>query len=924
MKSTPVTVQSRERPRPQTAVATEMSEHAFSMELDSEVPGLPVASASGGSKSPGASVESRGSSEARSEQGARVTFSLKGVVDGDAANGVWGADDRSRSGSGSALWHRPLGTFLQELGPRDQVRFVHGIARDSRGDLHYVMEIECCSLQADPAKARHRLDELTRGLAAALTGAAIGYRFEPCIDVGNLGASGFAFQVVVRPHGIASEAPAAGRLHPTPRRGTEASVRLPLAGAPAGCISPQLLLMLAGIGGPCEISMEFRGRRFADQECEAIREVADRLLDTSSQHVLLVSEDGVHGRASTAQVLAAHELMRWWSIDPRGVEMEVCVRSATELPIGFIRSVGQEVLGGRPFEVLGRPAGAEPHRSAWLPSYLPWGAGLPPLLPDSETAVRLGCAKDLPRWGRPVTCDGALLGQALTPFGVTPVRLSPADRAQSFYVMGRSGTGKSTFLSARIQQDIELGQGVLLVDPHGDLYSQVRSRIPKRRMADVTLLDFTDFDHCPGLNLLEHSGRHPQLNRNFVIRALSQVFHKLYANVPESMGPNFQLYMRNSVALAMEDPDGMSNLSDIPRLLHDDLYREYLLSHCRDREVRDFWVGVAHRAGGEFDLKNLAPWIINKFTEFTSNALVRQVVCQARSTFDFRRAMDEGQIVLVNLAKGVLGEPDSQFLGMLLTNSLLGAALSRAGCDPGARLPFNVYIDEFHGLTTLSALELLLAEARKYGITVTLAHQNLAQLPDRSAQTVLANTGSFVFFRLGVQDAQVLAPHVGGQLSANDLAALPDFHAVMQVKASGVPGRPMVVRTELPPAAPRGSYADPDQLVARSRQTYCTSAERVDRSSEQRKVAYLGRMKLSDLRLSAQLLGVLKEKRAETLHDVLKWPAADRVALGIAASTIRDRQVLRSLESLRLREPGQEPTPVETSESAGAGIPGTN
>lgn len=284
-------------------------------------------------------------------------------------------------------------------------------------------------------------------------------------------------------------------------------------------------------------------------------------------------------------------------------------------------------------------------------------------------------------------------------------------------------------------------------------------RVPAARRADVVRMDFTDFDQLPGLNLLELKTRHPELERNFIIQDLTRILQRLYDSVPESMGPMFLMYMRNALALVMSDRQATPTLLDVPRVFSDPAYRAYLLQNCTDTDVREFWRGIAGPATGDTSLSSIAPYIVNKFIEFTQNALVRRVVGQPKSTVDPRAVMDGRKILLVNLSKGLLSELDTRFLGMLLTGRLFAAAASRADMPAANRTPFYLYIDEFQNFTN-DSIAAMLAESRKYGLVLTVAHQELGQLPSTLRDAVLANTGSKVMFRVSCKDAETFAQYV--------------------------------------------------------------------------------------------------------------------------------------------------------------------
>jgi GTPase SAR1 family protein len=488
----------------------------------------------------------------------------------------------------------------------------------------------------------------------------------------------------------------------------------------------------------------------------------------------------------------------------------------------------------------------------------------PPLLPSPVSLAALGYARHFPVVRFAMPRAGIVLGDIPTPFADAEVRFAPSDRSQHCYVIGATGTGKSTLLRRMIEQDIAGGEGLALIDPHGDLYEQVLSAIPARRKNDVVLLDFTDNEHYVGLNFLECVSAYPDREKSFIIHQLAEIFWSLYAYVPESMGPAFQQYMH--IALVMEDPGKDLTLLEVPLVFADPTFRNYLLAHCSDEQVADFWQGIASRTTGENSLANMAAYITNKFTEFTQNQLVRMVVGQSRSSIDFQRIMDERRVLLVNLSKGLLSESDSKFLGMLVTGRLFAAAMARASAR---RTPFYVYMDEFQNFTT-PAVTQALAEMRKFGLSLTLAHQNLSQLPEQLREAVLANIGSRIFLRVGAMDAKRLAEFVSPHFGERDLVALPDHHAVARIKVDNVPSPAFAMRTRrLEGGSPTpAQQAITKDVIARSRAKYCRTVPEIRNEIAWRRARHVLRMSPAALGFSATACDFLKAHNVRVLSDL--------------------------------------------------------
>jgi Type IV secretion-system coupling protein DNA-binding domain len=325
--------------------------------------------------------------------------------------------------------------------------------------------------------------------------------------------------------------------------------------------------------------------------------------------------------------------------------------------------------------------------------------------------------------------------------------------------LGATGTGKSSLLHSMLMQDIEGGAGVYLLDPHGNLYHEVCEVVPPRRINDVILIEPADVERAVGLNFLEYHGPYPQAEMNFIANELIRIFDRLY-DLRQTGGPMFELYMRNALFLVMDNDIEGGTLMDIPLLFEDDKYRSRRIEHCRNPHTVGFWRGQAERAGGETSLKNMAPYITSKLNQFTCNGLLRPIIGQPQSTVTFRECMDRGRIVLVNLSKGRLGEFDTRLLGMLVIGKLFQAALQRVDVPASKRRPFFLYVDEVQNFTT-DTVGHLFAEARKFGLCLTLANQTLGQVGGGGyhpnlIETILGNVGSLILFRLRAPDAEKL------------------------------------------------------------------------------------------------------------------------------------------------------------------------
>lgn len=386
----------------------------------------------------------------------------------------------------------------------------------------------------------------------------------------------------------------------------------------------------------------------------------------------------------------------------------------------------------------------------------------------------------------------------------TPVYLTPEDRLRHLYTVGQTGTGKSYFLKSLIKQDIEQGHGVCFIDPHGTDIEHVLAHIPEHRFEDVIYFDPADTEHVLGLNMLEYDARFPE-QKTFVINELFSIFRKLYSGTPESMGPAFEQYFRNATALVLEDPSTGSTMLDISRVLVDAKYREVKLSRSKNPVINQFWREIATKAQGEASLQNIVPYITNKFDIFTANDVMRPIIAQQVSAFRLREVMDSRKILLVNLSKGRLGDINANLLGMIVVGKILMAALSRVDALASDLPPFHLYIDEFQNITT-NSISAILSEARKYKLSLNVAHQFIAQLDEGIRDAVFGNVGSMAIFRVGAEDAKYLESHLAPVFEAQDIMNVENQHAYLRMLAHGVPQKPFSIKTlDYPKGSPERS-----------------------------------------------------------------------------------------------------------------------
>jgi hypothetical protein len=384
--------------------------------------------------------------------------------------------------------------------------------------------------------------------------------------------------------------------------------------------------------------------------------------------------------------------------------------------------------------------------------------------------------------------SGILIGDAVFRGTAKPVYITDDDRRRHIYVVGQTGTGKSTLLGNMIIEDIQSGKGVAIIDPHGDLVENALGFVPKERLDDVIYFNPGDLARPLGLNMLDFNFDHPE-EKTFIVNEMQSIFNKLFSQ--ETMGPMFEQYMRNALLLLMEDmPNEPATLVEVPRIFTDSAYRARKLARIHNPVVIDFWEKEAVKAGGEASLANMTPYITSKFNNFISNDYMRPIIGQPKSAFNFRDVMDSKKILLVNLSKGKIGDINAGLLGMVITGKILMAALSRVDiADAEKRPDFNLYIDEFQNFTT-DSIATILSEARKYRLNLTMAHQFIAQLEDKIKDAVFGNVGSELVFRVGVQDAEFLVKQFEPAFNQNDLINIDNLNAYAKILINGQTSKP--------------------------------------------------------------------------------------------------------------------------------------
>lgn len=387
------------------------------------------------------------------------------------------------------------------------------------------------------------------------------------------------------------------------------------------------------------------------------------------------------------------------------------------------------------------------------------------------------------------------------------------DRRQHMYIVGKTGTGKTTLLHNMMVQDIMNGEGVCVIDPHGEFVETLLRKIPENRMDDVIYFNPADIDYHIGFNVLELPD--PKY-KHLVASGLMGIFTKIWSNVWSAR----MEYILNNTILALLDTPG-SSLLGVTRLLVDKEYREMIVSNVKDPVVKAFWVHEYEEWRDQFRNEAIAP-IQNKVGQFLSTALVRNIVGQSKSTIDVFDIMNTAKIFLVNLSKGRIGEDNSQLLGSMLITKMQLAAMERVRIPEDERVDFFLYVDEFQNFATDSFANIL-SEARKYRLDLILAHQYIGQLvtdvSTKVRDAVFGNVGTMIMFRVGAADAEFLEKEFSPEFTIDDMVNLPNRHIYLKLMVDGVASRPFSASTLPPFHGPRTS-ADPDRIIERSRKKY--------------------------------------------------------------------------------------------------------
>ncbi len=392
------------------------------------------------------------------------------------------------------------------------------------------------------------------------------------------------------------------------------------------------------------------------------------------------------------------------------------------------------------------------------------------------------------------------------------------DRRRHMYVIGKTGMGKSTLLENMIIQDIQAGHGVCVIDPHGDLVEKIVDFIPNSRVNDVVYFNPADLDFPIAFNVLENVH---ESERHLVVSGLIGVFKKIWA---DSWGPRLEYVLHHAISALLEYPG--STLLGIMRILVDKSFRNRVIEKVTDPVVKSFWVDEYSKYPDRFQSEAIAP-IQNKVGRFLSSALVRNILGQVKSSFNMRQIMDEQKILLLNLAKGRVGEDNSALLGAMMITKIQLAAMSRVNIPENERKDFYLYVDEFQNFATESFAGIL-SEARKYRLDLTIAHQYIEQVEENVQAAVFGNVGTLVAFRVGATDAEFLEKEFFPTFTQTDLVNLTKFEIYLKLMIDGVASEAFSATTMAPIDK---AYSNPDikdKVIRVSRERYAKPRELIE------------------------------------------------------------------------------------------------
>ena len=605
--------------------------------------------------------------------------------------------------------------------------------------------------------------------------------------------------------------PASGEAHFVDR--SLASKALLLNSNGRGCLDGSLRAS-RGLLDEMPIRIVLRRRDLMANELNELQLISGRVSANGLTDSVIDQPLQTTGLAGDAARLAIEQLVA----QPKCLEVSFESRDVNATDRSWLRILGQEMFPAFITEVSAtgiqkktRGHQAEPGKHIDLSQLLSPDSRIPPFFPAPGFLDSINFARHFPNPIVSFPDDGLVLGKTQIGGVDVDVRMPQSDRSRHTYVLGATGTGKSTLIYNMAVQDIADGRGLAVLDPHGDLYDQLLLAIPPERKGDLILIDLDDERFQPCLNPLDFGGKPSLDGASRVASDMLELFSQIY-DMKAVGGPGFEDYFRHSLLLAASAPRGgperengpVPSLSSIVHVLRDPDWREYLLAKAEGvygpegaTLLKQFFAS-AIRTTGDQALTNWVPYVNSKLSRFTSNTTLRRLFCAGPKTLDFRAAMDQRKILLINLSKGNLGTGDSRFIGMLLVKAIFAAALSRSDIPRKDRAAFYLYLDEFQNFVTPDIADML-AEARKYELRLVLANQTLSQLMTggrrETLDAVLGNVATRLFFRVGSHEAKQIEEGFTPYFDATTLSHIPDRHVLSRILLANQPSLPFVFKT---------------------------------------------------------------------------------------------------------------------------------
>ncbi|AKM81853.1 MAG: hypothetical protein UT28_C0001G0034 [Berkelbacteria bacterium GW2011_GWE1_39_12] len=495
---------------------------------------------------------------------------------------------------------------------------------------------------------------------------------------------------------------------------------------------------------------------------------------------------------------------------------------------------------------------------------------LPSVSVETPNIVWAGSKKGEPPANLPI--EDNVPEEELTIFAKTDFRhvqhkfgIKLPDRRYHTYVIGKTGTGKSTLLENMAIDDIREGRGIAVVDPHGDLINHVMEYIPEERIKDVVIFSPADKMFPVAFNPLENVD--PDL-KNIVASGVVGIFKKIFG---ESWGPRLEYILRNTILALLDYPN--ATMLGVTRMLVDKPFRDKVVSSITDPVIKDFFVNEYEQYEPKFRTEAIAP-IQNKVGQFLSSSTIRNIIGQPKSTIDIKEIMDSGKIFLVNLSIGEIGEDASQLLGSLMITKIQLAAMQRATVKEEDRRDFYLYVDEFQNFATES-FAVILSEARKYHLNLIMTHQYIAQMLEPVRDAVIGNVGTIVSFRVGSPDAEVLTKEFEPVFEANDLVNLDNYHVYVKMSIDGVTC-PAFSAVTLPRAARK--FENKDKILESSRKLYSRSREYVE--AQIGEISAMPKVEEILTKAEKKLVPKIPPKIGETYYREIQTPGDVRWYMG--------------------------------------------